>query len=73
MNWIKVEDRLPEPLESVIGWGKLPGDDEESSHEVFLDDFWNPPLFVSVRAFRHPELLPEITHWMPMPHGPVLS
>jgi len=59
MEWISVEDRLPEPPVRVFTWGAF-------------DIPW-PCYFTSESKWRDAtdgEWLVGITHWMPLPEPP---
>lgn len=63
MDWISVEDRLPEPLEDVIvcrGVGKTEEPEVRRGY-MFYAGSW---LFDSRSDY-------PVTHWMPMPDPPV--
>lgn len=63
MNWISVEDRLPEPFVYVLGY------------MTDADEF--PPVrecyTVGGKAFFFPALndIHHVSHWMPMPEPPL--
>ena len=64
MNWISVEDRLPESLEDVLfteGEGVYKGYRLVSSISEVDWDYW-----YSVTETR----IEDVTHWMPLPELP---
>lgn len=64
MTWISVEKQLPADYESVLAWGRLRGCEKANCHEVYrTNGYWT-----SVRRFSY---IDTVTHWMPMPAGPI--
>lgn len=61
-QWISVEERLPEPFVSVLGYcpecDPLP-----PVHEVYMNGFG---LWCSAQVYG----MGEVTHWMPLPEPP---
>ena len=63
-QWVGVEDRLPEELESVIGYGNYHDGGDLHGEVFFSMDEW-----MSVRT--EPEFKGvNVTHWMPLPEPP---
>lgn len=58
MEWISVEDRLPEPGERVIGViGRF-------SCEMYID---NAKVWYRLNRYEVEDNLGKVTHWMTMP------
>ena len=61
-KWISVEERLPEPFVSVLGY--CPEEEPlPTVHEVYMSDFgqWCSPRVYGME---------KVTHWMPLPEPP---
>ena len=62
MEWISVNERLPDEFESVLACARLDGDTKYSVGEAFWSRGWS-----SVRTY---DALDDVTHWMPLPPLP---
>ena len=61
-KWISVEERLPEPFVSVLGYC-TECDPLPPVHEVYMNGFG---LWCSAQVYG----MGEVTHWMPLPEPP---
>lgn len=68
MNWISVEDQLPEPGTNVFGWFLFNKSDDFGIDFVYYTNkkewIWQDP------GCCGGEITIEPTHWMPIPEGP---
>lgn len=63
MEWIKVEDKLPEVTEMVIVFGSFEKGSPKISYPAIFVSKYNHFVF-------HEVTLHNITHWMPLPEPP---
>ena len=61
MEWISVEDRLPENETQCIGY---------FNHKWQVDFRVNEVWFTNNRWYWDLDLIENITHWMPLPEPP---
>jgi hypothetical protein len=64
MEWISVENRLPEDGQSVIATGFDWGDKASKRHFVVCEYFQNMWVGDQDEEFEY------LTHWMPLPEPP---
>ena len=75
MNWIKVEDQLPETYIPVLTTGKFRDNDPDSSYTVpsvcrrTEDGTWMSDECFDSEDYEK-EFSITITHWMPLPKLP---
>jgi len=69
MEWISVEDRLPEPEQEVIYYFELTG--------ISIGKFWKnrtmlAEIEINMNCFGGAKgwLCDDVTHWMPLPEPP---
>ena len=65
MEWISVEDRLPEENQSVWVYG---GDSYESYGMAFA--IYSDGQFYDGQVCTDKEFNSDVTHWMPLPPAP---
>ena len=72
MEWIKVEDRFPEPFVDVLVWARnISGQTFEKDEEYHAVDrycIWTDDCPPSFRTDRFPG--GRVTHWLPNPDYP---
>lgn len=67
MNWISVEERLPERVEAVLVYADGPRHNEG----VYLSRYCGVEEGWWVYGF--PTVAPHVTHWMPLPDPPAVG
>ncbi len=75
MDWISVDERLPEEMETVL----LKRDQPEHQFDMIESGYWEGRKWVSYLQLRvdtsnsigrYDGGLPPVTHWMPRPDSP---
>lgn len=68
MEWISVNDRLPEDMKEIMFWGRCKDYHKDTPNSAFIGVLKDSDNTMTWHSLGYEVL--NVTHWMPLPEPP---